>query len=188
MVLAALALAGCAPGLGARPAMPTAIAGLSAEGTVAATPGPRPTRTPSGPTSTPAPWATPAPTAIPAMHVTMPHDIAYGTDCLDCHHVGMNNLDQVMPPDHKRRTNGECLGCHVMEVKPTPALVSHVVAGREACLTCHLQGNNNAPIVPGDHAGRMNDSCLGCHPDSAHKTATPRVTGAPATPTPDDNG
>ena len=37
------------------------------------------------------------------------------------------------------------------------------ITGAPVCLECHGEGTNGAPKVPGDHDGRGNDSCLGCH-------------------------
>lgn len=151
---------GCGPQLGERPVMPTVAVGVASNGAVA------PTRqahipTPNGPTSTPAPWATAIPTGLPAPAPLIPHDAA-DTDCYRCHNAPSG---MPIPLDHFRRQPGTCLGCHRVEEGslPPPALMPHPQKGHEACLICHLQGLNKAPIVPGDHAGRTNETCLQCH-------------------------
>lgn len=151
---------GCSPHLGQRPELPTAAVGVASNGAVA------PTRvshipTPNGPTSTPAPWATALPTQLPPPAPVVPHD-ASDTDCLRCHNKASG---LPLPLDHSRRKPGTCLGCHAADAGyvPTPVPMPHGLAGHEACLTCHLQGQNHAPVVPGDHAGRTNDTCLQCH-------------------------
>jgi hypothetical protein len=46
-----------------------------------------------------------------------------------------------------------------------PPKVPHAVTGREDCLRCHDNPSpgNDAPQVPSDHAGRLENTCLPCH-------------------------
>ncbi len=160
--IAIVLLAACAPSLGERPALPTAIPGVSSSDIVFETPEPKgaKTPTPSGPTSTPAPWATELPPTPLPPPPQVGHVLAGHENCLECHTI---DSFYSIPKDHVRRSAATCLGCHaVPEGGQAPRLV-HAVPGREACLTCHLQGKNGAPAEPGDHAGRLNDSCLNCH-------------------------
>lgn len=41
--------------------------------------------------------------------------------------------------------------------------VPHPTEGRENCLACHEEGVGGAPQIPGDHTGRSNEMCTGCH-------------------------
>ncbi len=155
-------VAGCSAQLGTRPALPTAIPGVSSSDVVFETAAPRghKTQTPAGPTSTPAPWATELPPPPPPPAPPLGHVLGDHQDCLQCHSIGDF---YSMPRDHARRSGTTCLGCHAVPGGgPLPGL-THPIAGREACLMCHLQGKNGAPVEPGDHAGRMNDTCLNCH-------------------------
>lgn len=152
---------GCSPQFGERPALPTAISGVPSTGAGAAT-RQASLPTPDGPTSTPAPWATALPPPPPAQAPVIPHELAESENCTKCH-TRASGL--ALPADHARRKPGTCLGCHQVDVGwlPTPVPMGHAVLGHEACLMCHLQGNNGAPVEPGDHAGRLNDTCLDCH-------------------------
>jgi predicted CXXCH cytochrome family protein len=161
LVFGILAMAmGCSPQTRERPALPTAMAGVPSNGAVAPT---RQVRNSdlNGPTSTPAPWATALPTPLPPPAPLIPHEIVYSNQCLTCHRPH----SQALPSDHTRRQETTCLGCHRLDegFLPTPVPMGHALDGREACLMCHLQGKNGAPAVPGDHAGRLNDTCLNCH-------------------------
>lgn len=51
---------------------------------------------------------------------------------------------------------------------PVPQKVPHTLEGHSDCLMCHQTGINGAKKIPPDHAGRTNETCLGCH-----KPATP---------------
>jgi hypothetical protein len=42
-----------------------------------------------------------------------------------------------------------------------PPRIPHVVAGREACVSCH--GQNGAEPFPKNHAGRTSETCQSCH-------------------------
>ena len=153
---------GCSPHLADRPELPTAIPGLVSNDVVFATPGPRQTRTPAntGPTSTPAPWATRLPpTPLPPAPV-LGHDLAGHENCSECHTL---TSFYKLPADHAKRSLATCLGCHGEPIIYTIPAIPHPVAGHEACLVCHLQGKGGAPVEPGDHAGRMNDTCVNCH-------------------------
>jgi hypothetical protein len=152
---------GCSPQLGERPALPTAMAGVPSNGAIASTRQGR-TPTPDGPTSTPAPWATGLPPQPPPPAPIIPHELAGNEECVVCH-TKASGL--ALPLDHARRKPGTCLGCHRVDIGwlPTPVPMGHALNGQEACLMCHLQGKNGAPVEPGDHAGRLNDTCLNCH-------------------------
>ncbi|MBI5878784.1 MAG: hypothetical protein HZB53_14125 [Chloroflexi bacterium] len=166
MVVLWLALAACAPSLGERRELPTAIPGVSSKEETYGTPvlgKPRPTAPLSGPTSTPAPFATGLPPPPPPPPPFIPHELTGRSDCLGCH---LSPTYFGVPKDHLRRTNGTCRGCHALSPsapQPTPAPFKHPVAGREQCLACHLQGLGDAPAIPGPHAGRANDTCMTCH-------------------------
>lgn len=153
---------GCSAQLEQRPELPTAIAGLASSDTVFETPGARITRSreDSGPTSTPAPWATALPPTPRPPAPPMAHPVAGQENCFECHY---KDAYVPLPPDHIRRSTTTCLGCHSPEPPWRPPLITHAIAGREACLMCHLLGKNGAPVEPGDHAGRLNDTCLNCH-------------------------
>ena len=160
--LVMLLVLGCSPHLSDRPELPTAIPGLVSNDMVFATPEARRTRTPdyTGPTPTPAPWATALPpTPLPPAPV-MGHELAGHENCFDCHTL---TSFYKLPADHGRRALTTCLGCHAEPEQPNMPAIPHPVAGYEACLVCHLQGTNGAPAEPGNHAGRMNDTCLNCH-------------------------
>ena len=66
-----------------------------------------------------------------------------------------------------------------------PPAIPHPLAGRDQCLGCHGSGSTAFPQVPGDHAGRTEDTCTLCHSPAGapapSATATPAAT---ATPTP----
>lgn len=151
---------GCSPGLGERPALPTAILGVISHDGGAPMPNPEGNaKIAQGPTSTPAPWATPLPpTPLPKARAVS-HNLIGKSDCLYCHR---GPTYYRMPADHATRTNQTCLGCHATSSAP-PRPVPHPKAGREACLVCHLIGINGARAVPGDHGGRLNDTCGTCH-------------------------
>lgn len=159
-----LLAAECAPEQGPRPVLPTAIPGISSQDAEFSTPsGRRATPTPGGPTSTPAPWATPLPPTPPPPAPGIPHDLAGKDDCLYCHKT---KASFGIPPNHARRTNAMCRGCHGLSSsapQPAPPPIPHSIAGHEACLLCHLQGSNGAPPEPGDHAGRLSETCQTCH-------------------------
>jgi hypothetical protein len=162
MGLLMILAAGCGPRLVERPALPTAIPGLSSNETVFETPGPVGfgTPTPSGPTSTPAPWATSLPPTPLPPAPEMGHALAGRENCVQCHTL---TSFYKLPADHAKRAPGTCLGCHSQPASLPAPMITHPVVGYEACLICHLQGKNGAPVEPGDHAGRMNDTCLSCH-------------------------
>ncbi len=144
-----------------RPALPTAVPDVGSTGQPVTTPGavPPATRKPAGPTSTPAPWATPLPPTPLPTPPKVPHPVVGHYNCRYCHD---SPASFGFPPDHKRRTNAMCLGCHALGVASPPA-IPHAVTGRERCLYCHLRGDNGAPPEPGDHADRKDDVCQKCH-------------------------
>jgi len=164
------------PTPGSRPALPTAVpAGITSTPVTGAvgptsTPPlwatPLPSLTPTwGPTSTPAPWATPIPTPLPRSILPpgIPHSVAGRDNCLYCHNTPASF---GVPPDHAKRTNAMCLGCHALSPsapQPRPPAIPHAISGRVACLVCHLMGTNGARHVPVDHTGRGNNTCQKCH-------------------------
>ncbi|MCL5256496.1 MAG: cytochrome c3 family protein [Chloroflexi bacterium] len=137
--------------------------------------------------------------------VSIPHPVAGREQCLACH--GPQGTLPV-PADHAGRTNDVCQGCHQpggtgSNSQPTAAAtasqtstavaqsdngiikIPHGVTGREDCLSCHVSGSMIG--VPADHAGRMNQTCLGCHGNgtaaaaaSASQTPTSDVKAATA--------
>ncbi len=157
----ALVLIGCMPEFDEPLALPTAIPGILSHDGDPKTPTRREINAKSaqGPTSTPAPWATPLPpTPLPKAR-PVSHNLTGKTDCLYCHR---GPTYYRMPADHATRTNQTCLGCHSTSTGPPPP-VPHTTVGREGCLICHLRGTKGARAVPGDHGGRLNDSCGACH-------------------------
>ncbi len=161
MALAVLLLsAACRPQLGPRDELPTAVAGVVSRDTVPTTPLPGRSRAEAGPTSTPAPWATPIPPTWPAPAKIM-HSTAGKADCLTCHRSGQF----AVPPDHLRRKNETCLGCHSVNYDAVliAAPMKHEVAGHEACLSCHTLATAGARPMPGEHTGRPEGTCLNCH-------------------------
>lgn len=166
MVLSAAFLfaAGCQPSWGERPALPTAMAGISSKEADFGTPavkGFRP-ESPPGPTSTPAPWATALPpTPRPAPSKIL-HTVEGKSQCLTCHSAGL----MAVPPDHLRRKNESCTGCHSVDynaVKVKASPVTHSLSGREQCLGCHLRAIEGARPMPGEHTGRRESECITCH-------------------------
>lgn len=153
---------GCSSRLADRPALPTAIPGIASSDILYQTPEPRVKRTrePGGPTSTPAPWATELPPTPLPPPPAMGHDAGENVNCFECHYKGAY---VPIPADHMRRKLNTCLGCHKPEPPWRTPFITHSIAGRQECLACHLQGQNSAPVEPGDHVGRMNDSCQSCH-------------------------
>lgn len=155
------------PTLGARPALPTAVPGGAGPGRPVSAAQPVKVATVPLITSTPAPFATKLPpTPIPIPKIL--HDTVGKPDCMSCHRAGQFGV----PPDHLRRSNKTCLGCHVVDynaVKVYTPPVPHSVAGREQCFQCHLRGINGAPPMPGEHTGRPEDRCQDCHPQSKGK-------------------
>ncbi|MBI5301760.1 MAG: hypothetical protein HY868_06470 [Chloroflexi bacterium] len=151
--------------LPARAALPTAVPGLSSKDPNYATPISKRTRSVEtvGATSTPAPFATRLPPTPLPPPVAVPHSLVGKADCLYCH---KGNTYFSVPKDHARRTNEMCLGCHPLSAsapRPTARPAAHSADGHENCLICHLQGGSGARPVPGDHAGRTNDTCRACH-------------------------
>ncbi|TAK27620.1 MAG: hypothetical protein EPO21_23935 [Chloroflexota bacterium] len=120
------------------------------------------------PTSTPAPLATPLPAAPSRATPKIMHNLQGKTDCLACHRGGRF----AVPPSHFGRKNETCQGCHSVDysaVKVNTPDISHAVAGREACLRCHVFALEGAPAMPGEHIGRLESTCRNCH-----KTALPQ--------------
>jgi hypothetical protein len=146
-------------------ALPTAVAGVVLKGKDMATPvGARPlAQQLAYPTGTPAPWATPLPPTPGPGAPGIPHTLDGNADCLYCHD---SPAYFGVPASHKKRTNDTCTGCHTLAARAPQAVaqaIPHTLAGRAACLICHLQGSNGAPVVPASHGGRLNDTCRTCH-------------------------
>lgn len=108
----------------------------------------------------PSALATPGTLAPPKV----PHSVEGRTACLACHAGGGGGAKKV-PADHAGRTDDSCRACHpTAATAPTgPLPIPHLVAGREACLTCHETGVAGAVKIPADHAGRSNEVCQACH-------------------------
>ncbi len=146
------------PAGAAAPAGPTVTATATAAATAAATA-----------TMTVTATTVPATTGVP----TIPHDLAGRDQCLLCHAVG--GPAPNVPADHAGRTNDMCESCHkpagaaapagAAPAASAPPLVPHSLEARSQCLLCHAAGGA-ATNVPADHAGRTNDTCLGCHKPS----------------------
>ncbi|UCC63541.1 MAG: hypothetical protein JSV36_00315, partial [Anaerolineae bacterium] len=107
--------------------------------------------------------------AVPAI----PHPTEGQETCLICHEAGLGGASKI-PDDHAERTDETCQRCHVAaSATPTPAslispalafpLIPHPVEGQEACLACHEAGLGGASKIPGDHAGRTDETCRQCH-------------------------
>jgi nitrate/TMAO reductase-like tetraheme cytochrome c subunit len=63
-----------------------------------------------------------------------------------------------------------------------PPAVPHALEGRDDCLACH--GENGFKPYPADHAGRPNETCLGCHQPETPAESTSEPTAEPtAAPT-----
>ena len=121
-----------------------------------------------------------APTS-PALPL-IPHPAEGREACLTCHETGAGGASEV-PDDHAGRTDETCRQCHIL-AEVTPISVSpipHLVEGREACLACHAGWIEKAPLVPDDHAERLNEVCQSCHQPPVLVLATPT---APPLPTP----
>ena len=60
-----------------------------------------------------------------------------------------------------------CAGSAAEEPTLTPAeeatATTHTLEGRDDCLMCHETGVGEAGIIPADHSGRTNDTCITCH-------------------------
>lgn len=110
------------------------------------------------------------------LDAAFPHPIrlegAHGkTLCNQCHQ-GVANPAYVCANCHKSPANhlpGDCAQCHSVagfketgqqQVDKAPK-VTHALEGRSECLGCHAQALR--PIVPKDHDGRANSTCLVCH-------------------------
>ena len=44
-----------------------------------------------------------------------------------------------------------------------PTVVSHDLAGKEACSMCHSGAMEGMPAAPASHEGRGDDTCAMCH-------------------------
>ncbi len=151
------------PSTGAPSVLPTAVAGIAKKDGEYATPVTNKKPLARGPTSTPAPFATKLPPTPLPPPKGIPHDLKGRDDCLYCH---KGNTYFAVPVSHARRTNQMCRGCHSLSSsapQPAPRPMPHSATDREGCLMCHLRGDNGAHPMPGDHAGRMNDTCRSCH-------------------------
>jgi hypothetical protein len=165
LVCLALLCVACGPVPALSNGLPTAIAGVRQTGSDTATPaGARPlAQQLAWPTGTPAPWATPLPPTPGPGAPGIPHMVDGSADCLYCHD---SPAYFGVPANHKSRTNDSCLGCHLLATRAPQAVakaIPHTLAGRSACLICHLQGSNGATVVPASHGGRLNDTCRTCH-------------------------
>ncbi len=182
LVVPVLAVGCELPALGARPALPTALpTAVPAEArrvtTVVSSNRAKTERTP-GPTSTPAPLATALPPTPRPPIKAVSHSVEGREKCMGCH----SSPRLPAPPDHAGRPDSTCLGCHKVSASvPRPAAAgtavgpgggvrtgpagtfAHSVEGREGCLLCHMRGTDGARPVPGDHGGRLNNTCLSCH-------------------------
>lgn len=125
----------------------------------------------------------------------VPHSLDGREDCLACHQEGIGGAPAV-PDDHEGRTNETCTACHQAsaleseEAQPAGDSqfpeIPHTLVGRADCLFCHEDGVGGATVIPDDHAGRTNDTCVGCHQVSAEaaEVAPTTTPSGPPTPTP----
>lgn len=59
-----------------------------------------------------------------------------------------------------------------------PSIVEHEIKDPEKCLACHKTGMMDATVVPDDHAGRPDATCMWCHgPEAEVQTTAPASMG-----------
>jgi cytochrome c2 len=144
------------------PAAPTAAPVAPTEAPTAVPPTAAPTDTPA-PTATTAPTDTPAPTASPTVSPTVAVAVT-------------PTVAMAVTPTASSTTTLTTSGV-VTSVAPAEGgipTIPHPIAGREQCLTCHVQGGAAEPM-PADHAGRTIATCESCHKPAAQAQATASV-------------
>ncbi len=95
------------------------------------------------------------------------HSIEGRSNCTTCHGSGVAGLP-AMPADHQGRDNSSCTACHLEQndsvpAGPLPPPVKHPVEGPASCTVCHGGNIPGVPVMPANHQGRDNASCLLCH-------------------------
>ncbi|MBI5300746.1 MAG: ammonia-forming cytochrome c nitrite reductase subunit c552 [Chloroflexi bacterium] len=129
----------------------------------------------------------------------IPHSLEGRNDCAICHATGVGGAPKF-PADHTGRTNEMCQVCHKPGTarppttppsgtpgaqpvtKPaagTPPKIPHPLQNRDNCLACHQTGIGGSPKVPADHAGRIVETCKGCHQSATSKADVPVVVPTP---------
>jgi cytochrome b subunit of formate dehydrogenase len=131
----------------------------------------------------------------PVTPPAIPHPVEGRSPCSACHGPGAM---KPVPGDHAGRAEATCTMCHATgwqagagAAGPAPAdagssnagspvpgaapAVPHTLEGRSSCSMCH--GPAGLKPVPGDHAGRTDDTCTMCH-------AAPAAPEPPAPPAP----
>lgn len=59
-----------------------------------------------------------------------------------------------------------------------PSVVEHEIKDPEKCLACHKTGMMDATVVPDDHQGRPDATCMWCHgPEAEVQTTAPATMG-----------
>jgi cytochrome b subunit of formate dehydrogenase len=136
-------------------------------------------------------------TAPPAI----PHPVEGRSPCSACHAPGSM---KPMPGDHAGRAEVTCTMCHAVGWRSGAAdagaavdagaadaasaapgaarAVPHTLEGRSSCSMCH--GSTGIKPVPGDHAGRTDDTCTMCHAAAAAPAAAVAPPAPPAPPAP----
>jgi hypothetical protein len=166
---------------------------------------PAPPAPPAAPKATPgAPAGGSPPGGNPP---AIPHSLVGRDNCLTCHNPAGGV--KPAPKDHAGRANDSCQGCHKAAAEAAPAAtpaaapagptaapggasagggpraIPHSLVGRDNCLVCHNPAGGVKP-APQNHAGRTNDSCVGCHKAASAAPVAGPATGAP-TAKPDDD-
>lgn len=136
------------------------------------------------------PAATDAPPAEAPSIPSIPHPLDGRDDCLVCHETGAAGATQV-PADHAGRASNICQGCHQPPTAAAPPAeapaipsIPHPLEGRDACLACHESGVAGATQNPGDHAGRTDDLCRGCHQPAGEPESPAAAPTIPSIPHP----
>ena len=84
-------------------------------------------------------------------------------DCTACHYL---QAPSPIPAAETEPSGGDTAVTEpsdegTAETPGAPTLTPHPIKGREDCLMCH--GPGGFKPVADDHAGRTNDTCVGCH-------------------------
>jgi predicted CXXCH cytochrome family protein len=84
--------------------------------------------------------------------------------CALCHSRLVSRPVSFPQVDLEKHSNQlACITCHNPHnpIEKSSPVVSHPLEGRSRCLFCH--GPTGLKPAPDNHAGRANETCLGCH-------------------------